>query len=394
MRHVLLIHHDGNAFNNPSLKALIDLLLEKGYRCSIRHAATGAPAPEAPEVVSLPYGWLLGKIRKWAYDRLRASSLVAAIVAIERRLLYAKPVLTIAVDRWGLIEAAELKRQLGVPFVFVSFEILFAAETSVAFKRMERAAGQACAFWIAQDEERAAALAAENALDPERAFILPLASEGRGLVSPARLRDRLGIPADRKVAIMIGSLAAWTMAAEVIRSVDAWPADWILVVHERYGNTQAELRRMGIDVATLSDRIRFSAHAPSLVDDMGSVLSGVSAGIAFYRPTYDSPYTGRNLELIGRAAGKIATYLRYGVPVVTNESGAYARDVRTHGFGAVARHPDELPAALASIGESSSAAAVDFFERHLDFSLRRRDLWSRLDATIRPLARARGGMHA
>lgn len=384
MRHVLLIHHDGNAFANPSLKALIDLLLEKGYHCTIRHAATGAPAPAAPGVASLPYGWLLGKARKWACDRLRARWLVSAIVALESRLLYGKPVLTIAVDRAGLIEAAALKRQRGVPFVFVSFEILFAAETSQAFKRMEQDAGKACAFWIVQDEARAAEVARENALDPDRAFLLPLASDGRGQVPGERLRDGLGIPADRKVAIMIGSMAPWTMAVEVMRSVDAWPAEWVLIVHERYGNTLAELRRLGVDVSALTGRIHFSTEAPRAVDDMGSVLSGVSAGIAFYRPTHDSPYTGRNLEVIGKAAGKIATYLRYGVPVVTNEIGAYARDIRTHGFGAVAAHPGELGAALSSIGEDAARAAGDYFDRYLDFSLRRDALWSLLDGAIRP----------
>lgn len=37
MKRVLIIHPEGNSFNNPTMKAIIDLLLDNNFEITIRH---------------------------------------------------------------------------------------------------------------------------------------------------------------------------------------------------------------------------------------------------------------------------------------------------------------------------------------------------------------------
>ena len=84
---------------------------------------------------------------------------------------------------------------------------MFEDETSARYKSLEKEASKNVAAWIVQDEVRAEQLQRENLLDPSNKILLPLASAGVGVAKTDRLRDRLGIPHDKKVAIVIGSLA-------------------------------------------------------------------------------------------------------------------------------------------------------------------------------------------
>ncbi|TXI78419.1 MAG: hypothetical protein E6Q42_03295 [Dechloromonas sp.] len=384
MNRVLIIHGEGNTFNNPSLKAIIDLLVTNGYQCHVRYPHGNAPMPAYPGVVQLSYGWFLQKLKRWTYDRLCSAGLARLFVSIEDRIVYPHFDLILAVDRLGLIEAAVLHERHGTPFVFISFEIMFASETSRRFKRLEREAARDCSMWLAQDRIRAACLIEENDLSADTAFLLPLASAGLGKFPPVRLRDRLGIPVECKVAILMGSLASWSMAREIIDTVRNWPQDWVLIVHERYGNTEANLRTLGVHARDLPDRVHFSGQAPDLVDDLGYVLAGITAGLAFYRPTRNSPYTGRNLEYLGLASGKISTFLRYGIPVVCNEIGLYAEQVRAHGLGAVVDHPDRIAQVLPLVTQATGIAASGHFADFLDFNLKSVELLQRLEQCMSP----------
>jgi len=279
-----------------------------------------------------------------------------------------------------LIEAGILNRLKGVPFVFFSFEIMFESETSSRYKTLERIFGRRARCWLVQDEERAALLEEENGLDSHRKVLLPLASKGLGTKSQRRLRDTLGIPAEKRVAMLMGSISSWSMASEVILSSEFWPEPWVLVVHERYGNTKEAMQAMNIPENVIqSDRIFLSQDAPDHTDDMGSVLAGVDAGLAFYRPEYRSAYTGKNIEHIGLASGKISTFLRYGVPVVMNDIGQYAHLARTQGFGDVVDDPAGIGDALANLDcDNASQKALITFSERFDFQNQEEEIWGLL----------------
>lgn len=377
---VLIIHTDGNSFNNPTLKSVIDLLLGKGYKIDLRYPQTFAPMPRHPRIRLLPFGIHVWRLKVAVFDRLCWRPLATLCVLVERRLLYGRYDLIIGVDRQGLMEAGILHGSTGTPHVYFSFEIMFESETSARYKALERQAARTVALWVAQDETRARLLEAENLLAPERRFLLPLASAGSGPQSADRLRDRLGIPRDRKVAIALGSVATWSMTGRILGGVADWPDPWVLILHERYGRARAALgTQLARHEHLIGRRIFISESAADMVDDLGSVLSGVDVGLAFYEPDYMTPYTGKNLLHLGTASGKVSTYLRYGVPVILNDVGLFPAEARRHGFGRVAASPEQIGAQLESCADGAHAAnARRYFAEKLDFDLHAPALWSRL----------------
>ena len=378
LKRVLIIHTDGNTFNNPSLKCIIDLLLDKGCEIDLRYPETMAPMPPHEGIRLMPFGTRLRQWKRRMFDQYCFWPLMYLFVLVEKIHLYRKCDLILAVDRQGLVEAYILNQLTRTPYVYISFEISFADETSHKYKQIEIDASQNIAAWIVQDEVRAELLQRENHLDPRKKILLPLASAGIGVEKKEWLRNQLGIPNDKKVAIIIGAISKWTMTSQILKCVADWPEEWVLIVHDRYGQTRKLLgSELASLVGMLDRKIFVSDAAPEMVDDLGGVLAGVSAGIAFYKPEYEGGiFYGKNLEYLGLASGKISTYLRYGVPIIINEIGLYAEEARKFKFGCVADAPSELIECLNIINqESYGENAINYFSTKLDFNIYRENLW-------------------
>jgi hypothetical protein len=113
------------------------------------------------------------------------------------------------------------------------------------------------------------------------------------------------------------------------------------------------------------------------------MLHGADLGIALYNPTYDTPWTGRNIANIGMSSGKIATYMQYGLPVLINELGEISSHVREKGLGAVTRDVSEIPGILYHFDpESMRGRCLAFFAEHLDAKLYLPDLQRALSAAV------------
>jgi glycosyltransferase involved in cell wall biosynthesis len=121
-----------------------------------------------------------------------------------------------------------------------------------------------------------------------------------------------------------------------------------------------------------------------MVDDMSMILSGIDAGLAFYSPSYGGDaHAGKNLKFLGLASGKISTYLRYGVPVIANEIGLYAEEIRKNNLGVVVNGPDELPDALMAMGnEDYSQNIIRYYSEFLDFDIYADKLLSTVKSVI------------
>ncbi|MGZ8935757.1 MAG: hypothetical protein ACXW04_12750 [Methylobacter sp.] len=319
----------------------------------------------------MPYGKLFKFISAVILENICFSPLIWLMVCLENLFIYRNYQLVIGVDREGLIQANMLYRINRTPYIFISFEIMFMDETSRRFKTPEIKASECVAAWLVQDEVRANLLLNENKLKPDKKLLLPLASAGDAEISSPRLRDQLGIPNEKKVAITMGSITSWSMAVDIVKSAIDWPNDWALIVHDRYGKTFKHLNSvLNIIRPYINNKIYISGEACQMVDDMGSILSGVSVGLAFYKPTYDNASTGKNLKYLGLSSGKISTYLRYGIPIIVNEIGLLADEAQKHHFGCAVKSVDQIGIKLNEIDQPSYREnARKYFREHLDFKL-------------------------
>ncbi len=373
-KRILMIHHEGNAVNNPSIKAMIDYFGERGYYFDIVSKKRKLSQPEMPDVRWLFDGWILRRIKTIAENILCSNAMSRCIIWWQWRNRFKNQYdLIIGVDRQGLIEAYYLSQLMRIPYYFISFEIMFAKETSLRFKRLERDASEKVTAWIVQDEVRAEKLAQENLLDRSKVFYLPLASRGLGKFGHGRLRDELGIPKDKHVMIAMGSIEKWAMIDEILKSLPLWPDNWVLIVHDRYGLTKNKIADFITPERNVSCRLFISESSTKYVDDMGYILNGVSFGLAFYRSFAGHLYWGDNLKYLGRASGKIATFFRYGIPVIANNIGIMADDIKTFGLGHIVDSPADIHEILQKNNiKKSNEYRINcqkYFSEMLDFNL-------------------------
>ena len=272
--------------------------------------------------------------------------------------------LIIGVDRDGIIEASYLSQLMGIPYGFISYEILFGDEIGSIFKKEEIGACKHIDFAVCQDEVRSSSLSEENHIPFEKIIQIPVA--GRGLKKGEKTRflhTLLNIPFDKKIALFMGSIAKWSMIPELVQSVDNWPDEWVLVLHNRYG-----LNTLIRDIQ--SKKIYISSESYSKPDDLSIMLHSVDLGIALYNPTFEGIYTGKNLKHLGLSSGKISTYLQHGVPVLTNEIGLLSDYIRSYDAGIVVCDMSEISGFLNrfNLNEHFDEACFNLFSEKLDLN--------------------------
>jgi len=368
---VLIIHPEGNAFNNPSLKCIIDLLIENDVEVRMRYCKSNAIIPLSYNLKLFPYSRIHHKIKRVIFDKICNQTLINIYVKIVSKYYQDRFDLVLGIDRMGLIEAFAISRIKKTPYVFISFEILFESETSNKFKSIERVSASKVKGWFVQDIVRQQCLIQENKLHKKNSILLPLASAGLGVFNKERLRDELGVPNKKKVAILMGSINNWSMVKEIVDSVNKWGDKWVLVIHSRFGNTISILKKLNIDKELYLNKIYISNYPSEVVDDMGYILNGISAGIALYKPIFNSPLTGKNLQYLGMSSGKISTFLRYGIPVIMNDIGLYSSIASENGIGVVVQTPYEIGTSLDKIAQNEDKYhinAIEYFTRELDFN--------------------------
>jgi hypothetical protein len=290
----------------------------------------------------------------------------------------------IGVDPDGLALAHTLSH--GAPLAYFSLELLLSYEVSTPvdrqLKAQERELSQLARFVIVQDEARGRLLAEDNDLPWERLVLVPNAPPGPARREPGRFwHERFDLPADARVVLHAGSLGDWTGIDGLVDSARAWPEPWVLVVHTRY---DAEL-------STYVDRLRsradprrvFLSLKPVPRQDYDALIDGADVGLAFYIPDPSSAFTQRNLLTLGLSSGKLAHYLRAGLPVIVNRAASIADDVDTHTMGVAVQDPSEVGAALDQVAQDYtrfSQNALRFFEEHLDFRCAFGEVLRRVDA--------------
>lgn len=270
----------------------------------------------------------------------------------------------VGVDNLGLVQASVLASFFRKPLFFFSFEIMFADELGGARKKIEIKSCANVRAWFVQDGFRADLLKKENCLRGEPVLV-PLGNAGFPLGANRRLRDELGVPVDKKVMILVGSIEEWAGAPALIESFcHGVDDDWCFILHGRYGVDRLEW------YAQLSERNRgriFISSVPRDFDSMADIFSGVDVGLAFYVPKSGHPFLGKNIENIGLSSGKISTYLRHGVPVITNVHGELAKLIDIYGAGKVVSGVGDLCLALNDISPEMRNGASQLFQDVFDF---------------------------
>lgn len=290
----------------------------------------------------------------------------------------------IGVDPDGLVLARGLAH--GAPLGYYSLELLLSYELSTAaekqLKAQELELSREAAFVIVQDEARARLLADDNAIASERMVLVPNAPPGRARRRSSRYwHTRFDLPAQARIVLHSGSLGDWTGIDDMVDSVADWPEPWVLAVHTRYAaesSAYVDALRERADPR----RVRFSLK-PVPRQEYDPLVDGADVGLAFYVPSRGSSFTQSNIQTIGLSSGKLAYYLRAGLPVVVNRASSIASAIEDGGCGIAVENAREIGRALVDISaeyDVFSGRACSFFDAHLNFRRAFADVIRRVDA--------------
>lgn len=361
-KRVALLWPSGHLERCPSVFNLAIALARRGYKVDV-YAARNRFSPEAalqePGVTLVlmpgtqqhfrePVARLTLRFLRWVRPR---------IAAIRYRAV-------IGVGIRGLMAAAELKRP-GLRVGYHSLEIYPTHESRSIkqkfFKWLERRANARMDFSISQDPMRAEMLARENRIDKGSIVELPVAPLGPAEVKRSTyLHDRLGLPHETRLVLYAGTLfAAFSVTEELVAAAQSWPETFRLVAHSSTLLPEHEYDRLRrLDVAS---KVVFST-APLPYAEIEKLISSAWAALALYKRSDD------NMYYMGLASGKLAEYLRYGVPVAVSDFPGMADLIRSENAGVVVQAPAEVGSALQQIAKDYSgycARAVNCFDRRL-----------------------------
>lgn len=364
---ILIAHPEGNINNNPNISGIVEILCDEGYFVDIVSPKRRYPqfAPCKRSKIILFDDRITRYLSKIPFLEQFSITLSRIRMNQHKKDDYK---LVIGVDRDGIIEASYISQLLGIPYGLISYEIFFRDETSARFKSKEVDACAHIDFAVCQDVVRSSLLAKENHIPLEKIINIPVAGRGVRMGEKTRdLHNRLNIPPDKKIALYMGSIANWTMIKELIQSVDNWPEEWVLVLHDRYGISSKVNKLIG---GRHSESIFISNEIYPTPEDLSEILHSIDLGIALYKPTFDGIYTGKNLKYLGLSSGKIATYLQHGVPVLTNENGLISDYIREYETGYIIEDADDIPEVLKSINREGCdmKGSHILFEEKLDLN--------------------------
>jgi len=376
---IAIIHPEGNFNNNPHLSATIEALAKNNYHVEIhairKHFNQAPPHPDVSVHLYSKYVMRIVRLLyRYSFGRLPA----AWLCALQFRQCDAD--FFIGVDDNGMIIAACLGARLERPIALINYELLFASEVGKRRKSAEIHACKGIEFAVVQDAQRGALLARENDIDTEKLIFMPVAAWSSAAAERGWLRQSLEIAPDKKIALVMGSLDKWTGLDTVLKGLPDWPDNWVLVVHSRYGLTADQAQEF---LQNNSGNLYISTDAFASNDDLGMLLGDADIGLGFYCPDFKNEYTGLNLKHIGLASGKIATFLRFGVPVLVNDLGEMAEHVTNDSLGAVVSRIEEVPGALKEISSKDPTASdrcQHFFDLELAVSGKIQALLDRIDA--------------
>jgi hypothetical protein len=281
--------------------------------------------------------------------------------------------MAIGVNCDGAIAALVGRWMLGEPYMFLSLEMarkpadyrwIGAPWRWLAHRSLPLARGL-----IIQGHDRVDILTRQYGWKHPHVLFLPNSAGPRQAGVRPRgnfFRRRFGLADDIPIALQAGMIDDAACSPSLAKAF-CQIANWALVFHER--------RERSLDepyIRTLRSLNSVNLHLsldPVPFDRLGEVMEAATVGLVFYAPDSSNDEGLRAVS----SSGKLALYLRYGVPVLVNRLSALVEPVEAFGCGVVVENPGDGPeveAALLRIaaGHSEySRNARRCYEERFDF---------------------------
>lgn len=342
---ILVLHPSGHLDRAPSIKYLsLILAKEIGFRVEVltlHNITAPKPAIAHPNVMVRNMPWLQQSFFEPIF-KVMINFLPWALMPYLR----GRYDCIIGTGIRGLYIGAALTLIRRVPLVYHSLELYPSWERDSFLQRIakaiERWANCRCTLTIIQDELRASLLSKDNMVSLDRIVLMPNAPPGKASLNKSTfLRERFNIPTDKKILLFAGTIfARWAPTLSLVHKARQWPDKWVLVLHSNASVDKEFLNRFRS--ADPNERVVLSCD-PLPSDQLRELVSSADIGLAIYEPTDD------NMLNMGLSSGKIAEYLKSGLPIVISNLRGTADIVKKYNCGVVIDKLEGIEDAIRSI---------------------------------------------
>lgn len=327
----------------PSLCASIELMSRHGYQVdvyTVKNSRVPEPSFTHPRVTVRLLPWVQGRIHE-------PSPLVFMAF-----LLWALGPCLLGGYRFlfgcglrGLIAASFIALLRRTPVVYFNLELYLSWEMrgpyQLTYKRLERWANRRCLFTITQDDTRADLLAFDNGVHRDSVITLPNAPLGRACRRNSDfLRRKFGLGAESIIVLHAGEITSTTACLHLVRAAQHWPPEWVLVLHSRQVDDRPYLEE--VRQADAAGRVLFSLE-PVHSDQLDDLVASADIGVALYDSDSD------NITRVGLSSGKLAYYLKNGLPVIATRYPGLQQVVEGYHCGICVDSADQVQDAIAAI---------------------------------------------
>ena len=387
------LHHSELRFDDPRISLKVKMQQDIGGGDGAGRGWVADPLPSPVQRTRsrlrrwIP-DWLLARTRRWR-DRYvwgpltlvnylwRVATCAQWVLRSSWRRRYT---CLIGVEPDGLIVATAIGKLRRIPVLYHSLELHLSDEYQALRwrprKALERWSSRQARLTLIQDEERAEALAVDNDLLPSRIKIVPVAELG----PPHRerthyLHQRLGIPTSKTIILYIGGINSRAMCLELAQAARSWPDDWVLVLHG-FADDLAYINQ--IRQAMDPDRVRLSLDLVPY-EELDALVSSADIGVALYRNL------NKNHYYIASASGKLAHYLKCGLPVIAIDFPGVRRLFEAYRCGFAAGDEQHVAGGIRTIlghYDRFRAEAFRCYSERYDFSLYFEDVIRYIDQCL------------
>jgi glycosyltransferase involved in cell wall biosynthesis len=291
----------------------------------------------------------------------------------------------IGIDMHGLVAAFFACLLKKVPIIYWSLEIQFLSDFKYGVrrfvKRIERMCHRQAAFMIIQDLERAASLICENRIRNPKTVIVPNGPFGWPKSETSDFfQKRFSFLPSRRIVLHMGMICPAVFSLEIASEAANWNEDLVLVFHERNRRAQTDPYIKKVQQAG-SGKV-FLSLEPVCYDALDSVVMSGHIGLVFYRKDL-----GPNFSAIAGASGKLAHYLRCGLPVICIDLPGLVKVVNQYQCGICVKGPGEIQWAAEAICrnyEFYRKNALKCYEESYEFSRHFREVLRKIE-DFRPI---------
>lgn len=237
---------------------------------------------------------------------------------------YRKSDVVIVADKGSLFASLMM---IKIPDIYYSLEVSpFKEEPNALFKFLHAIEYLYVKIFdpyvISQSYNRAMLLQKKT----EKQVLIPVSSYGERLGKSDYLRRHFELRENQKIILLAGGLGDDQMTNEVVAQINKINSSYVIVLHSATGAFSKSLLTL-IDSLPNKGRVLLTTERLSIDDSEKMIYAGADIGIVMYRDL------GFNYRNTAYSSGKLASFLRAGVPVIVPNFQEFKEVINKYRFG-------------------------------------------------------------